>query len=86
MSWRECQERKRRLIKCYRQTKTHYARGVWYDEETGRYYKYQLSSRPYSRMRYFKNYSNRLIRRRKLNDNVDRTTLKKEFDLWWTIT
>lgn len=85
MSWKECQERKRRLLKLYNQTKTYYGKGVWYDEDTNRYYRYYLSNRPYSRARYFKNYSNRLIRRRKLNDSVTGQTLKKEFDLWWEI-
>jgi hypothetical protein len=38
-----------------------------------------------TRYRYFKNYSNRIIRRNKLEDVADGGTYRKIFDYWWTV-
>lgn len=38
-----------------------------------------------TRYRYFKNYSNRVIRRAKLDDIADGGSYKKMFDYWWTV-
>lgn len=86
MSWKRAEERKKRLIKLYNKTKNHYGRGAWYDEDNDRYYRYSLNNgRSYSYYKFCKNYSNRLIRRRMLDENIDRTTCKKQFDLWWSV-
>lgn len=86
MSWRRAEERKKRLIKLYNKTKNYYGRGVWYNEDNDRYYRYSLNNgKNCSYYKFCKNYSNRLIRRRKLSENIDRTTCKKQFDLWWSV-
>lgn len=38
-----------------------------------------------SRYSYFKNYSNRVIRRSKLDDISNGSSYKKIFDYWWTV-
>ena len=38
-----------------------------------------------TRYKYFKNYSNRMIRRTKLDDIADGGMYKKMFDYWWTV-
>lgn len=86
MSWKRSKERKKKLIKLYNKTKHKYGKGVWYDEDTDRYYKYSCNNgKKSNRVVYYKNCSNRLIRRRKLSDSVSRTTLKKEYDVKWKI-
>lgn len=74
---------KRQLIKIkklkllYLKTKNYYGCGAYYNK--GRLIKYTCSSS------YWKNHSNRIIRRKKLLKINNGAQYKKLFDYWWTI-
>ena len=84
MSWKAQKETKKRTIKLYNKTKTKLI-GAWHDDESNRYYRFYISTGKHSRTKFYKNYSNRLVRRRKMSENVSGHNYRKEFDLWRTL-
>lgn len=57
--------------------------GLWFNEDQG-YFKYTKKNS--NSERYWKKYSNRLIRHRKNDYYLKKSNLyQKEFDYWWTL-
>jgi len=82
MAYKQAQNRKKRLMKTYRQTKNSYGAGVWFNEDTGRYIKYTASKTP-GYAKYLRKISNRKIRR--IYNIGNFSNYKKHFDYWWTL-
>lgn len=82
MAYKQAQNRKKRLLKTYRETKNGYGSGVWYDERRGFYYKYSASNTPgYTKS--LKRASNRKVRRaRDLGRHSD---YKRLYDYKWIL-
>lgn len=79
MSHKRSREDKRRLEKLYQKTRTHYGRGVWYDERKERFIKYDGGA--YAK--HVRRYSNRKVRRTKNISNYGK--YRKTYDYWWEL-
>jgi hypothetical protein len=83
MAYKQAQNRKKRLLKTYRQTKTNYGCGVFFDEDKGRYIRYSPSNTP-GYTKFLKKVSNRKIRRAR-TDIGNHGAYKRQYDYWWTL-
>lgn len=82
MAYKQAQNRKKRLMKTYRQTKHKYGPGVWFNEDTGRYIKCSASNTPgYTKA--LRRVSNRKVRR--AAETYRNSTYKKLYDYWWIL-
>ena len=79
MAWKQAQNRRKRLVRCYKQTWHGGLGGVWYDEKEGRYHRYTYN------MRWAKRYANRIFRRRHVTYGGKGNIHKKEYDYIWTV-
>lgn len=82
MAYKQSQNRKKRLLKTYRETKNAYGSGVWFNERKGRYVKYTASNTP-GYTKFLRRLSNRKVRRAKDIGNYG--AYKKQYDYWWTL-
>lgn len=82
MAYKQAQNRRKRLLKTYRQTKTNYSAGVFFDEDKGRYVRYSPSNTP-GYTKFLKKVSNRKIRKSK--DVVNHGAYKRQYDYWWAL-
>lgn len=86
MCYKRKQEEKRRLKRLFEETKNHCSGGVYYSDHKGRLVRYSLSDRgrhEKSKTKYWKNRSNRKIR--KLHDVFNHGEYKKLYDYWWIL-
>ena len=82
MAYKQAQNRKKRLLKTYQETKNSYGSGVWFDSDRGFYYKYTASNTPgYAKS--LRRVGNKKVR--KSRDNCNFGTYKKLYDYKWTI-
>jgi hypothetical protein len=81
MSYKRSKCRNDRLKKLYAETKNYYGLGVYYDKKKKRLIRCYISKR--GRRRYYKRYSNKLVRREKVIG--DYGYFKKVYDLWWNL-
>ena len=86
MAYPQSQNRKKRLLKTYREIacmRKHYTgSGVWYDEDRGFYYKYTASNTPgYAKM--LRRISNKKVR--KLADISNYGVYRRSYDYKWTL-
>jgi hypothetical protein len=82
MAYKQAQNRKKRLLKTYRETKNCYGGGVWLDEDTGRYRKYTASNTPgYAKS--LRKICNKKVRKAK--DIGNHSNYKKLYDYWWIL-
>lgn len=82
MAYKQAQNRKKRLMRTYNQTKHSTRGGVWFDEDTGRYIKYAASNTPgYSKT--LRRVSNRKLRHSDIT--YRNSTYKKVYDYWWIL-
>lgn len=70
---------KDKLRKLYEETYKWYGAGAYYDEDKGIYIKYSCASK------YWRKYSNKVVRRNILFKLPKGSSYKKLFDYWWTI-
>lgn len=77
MGYRNSQERKRRLIKLYNETKNSYGSGAYFDDEKKRYIQYSVSNSR-GRSSYLKKVSNKKVRRTR--NNFSNGAYKRVFD------
>lgn len=83
MGYRRAMQRKRKLLKLYSNTKTHYLQGAWYDYRKDRIVKYCASNTPgYTKM--LRRISNRKVRRAK-DMQLKGCSYKKHYDYWWEL-
>ena len=86
MSWQRSRETKRRYKNLYKQTKNHYGRGVWYDEERDRFIRFQMSKKGRgNRIAYVKNKCNRKLRRSNTAFGRAKGAYKKHAEFWWEV-
>lgn len=89
MSWKRCQQNKLKLVNIYNRTKYLYGRGVWYDEDKDRYYRYYISGHGghSNYANWLKKQSRRKYRRcNKYNYPTNsKAHYRKAFDLWWEL-
>ena len=79
MAWKQAQNRRKRLVKCYKNTLGYGLGGVWYDEDEDRYYRYTYNNR------WFKKHATRVFRRRHVTYGGKGNTHRKEYDYIWTV-
>ena len=84
MSWHRSRDTKRKLKHLYDETKNHYAKGAWYDEQKGRYIQYWLSNGRSGRVKFVKRKCNRAVRRYK-GDLLSKGAYRKVAEYWWDI-
>lgn len=84
MSWQRSHETKRRLENLYKETKRHYPKGAWYDEDKDRYIKFWISKGRTGRVKYVKRKCNRAVRRYK-GDLSTKGFYRKVSEYWWDI-
>ena len=82
MTYRQAQNRKKYLLKTYRETKTHHTAGVWFDESDMRYKKYTTSNTP-GYTKHLRRISNKKVRRAYNIGN--HSSYKKLYDYWWIL-
>lgn len=80
MGYKQAKERNRRLEKRYKKYGTRMSSGVWYNEDAERYIEYHAPRRA----KYFRNRSNRKIRRLQTFEG-NHGTFKKVYDVWWEV-
>ena len=70
----------------YNRTKNLYGRGVWYNEDDGRYIRYYISGhgRHNNYTNWLKKQSRRKFRRNGFPTNK-KSHFKKSYDLWWEL-
>lgn len=82
MAYKQAQNRKKRLLKTYRQTKTNYGAGVFFDEDKGRYIRYYPSNTPgYTKT--LKKISNRKVRHAK--EVGSHSVYKRHYNYRWIV-
>lgn len=82
MAYKQSENRKKKLMKTYEETKNAYGSGVWYDEKRGFYYKYTASNTPgYARL--LRRRTNKKIRQSKDVHNYGK--YRRVYDYWWTL-
>ena len=79
MAWKQAQNRRKRLVKCYKNTLGYGLGGVWYDKDEDRYYRYTYNNR------WFKKHAARVFRRRHVTYGGKGNTHRKEYDYIWTV-
>lgn len=86
MSYKESEDRRKKLNKLLYETKHSYGSGAWYDEEAGRIKKYSASDNS-KYPSYLKKHSARLYRRKYKKSEIllQRGDYKKTFDYWWML-
>lgn len=82
MAYKQAQNRKKKLLKTFEETKNSYGAGVWYDEKRGYYYKYSASNTP-GLAKSFRKAGNKKVRHSK--ENLQHGDYRKVFDYKWTI-
>lgn len=82
MAWKQAQNRKKRLLKLYNETKNSYGAGAWFDEKAGCYRRYSACRTP-GYTKYLRRLSNRKVRKSK--DVHRHGDYKKLYDYWWTL-
>lgn len=82
MAYKQAQNRKKRLLKTYNETKYNYGSGVYYDKSSGRYIKYTASNTPgYAKS--LRRLSNKKVRK---NLNIGNfANYKKVYDYKWEL-
>ena len=87
MSWKRSQQRKNRLVRLYNKTKYNYGSGVWYNEDSDRYYRYYVSGHGgnCSRTKFLKQMSRRKVRRNRVYQSSGKGHYRKLYDLWWEL-
>ena len=78
MAYKQAQQRKKRLLSVYRQTKNHCIRGVAYDADRGFYYKYTVADR--GRGKALRKMYNRRLRRTNIEVGNFRELVKGHLD------
>lgn len=82
MAYKQAQNRKKRLLKTYKKTRTSYGSGVWFDEKRGFYYRYYPSNTSgYTRA--LKRIGNKKVRRTPDIGNFG--NYKKVYDYQYTL-
>ena len=86
MAYKQAQNRRKRLLKTYRQIedmrKHCTGSGVWYDDERGFYYKYTASKTPgYAKS--LRKYGNKKVRQSK--DILNHSEYRRVYDYKWTL-
>jgi hypothetical protein len=82
MAYKQAANRKKRLLKTYRETRNSYGSGVWFDEERGIYRKYTASNTPgYAKL--LRRIGNKRIRQSK--DIFNNNEYRRVFDYKWTL-
>jgi hypothetical protein len=82
MAYKQAANRKKRLLKTYRETRNSYGSGVWFDEERGIYRKYTASNTPgYAKA--IRKAGNKKFRRTKNVGN--HCAYKKHYDYKWIL-
>ena len=86
MSYKESEDRKRKLNKLLYETEHSYGSGAWYNERKGRIIKYSASDNSHYAS-YLKKRGARLYRRKYKKSDVllQRSDYKKTFDYKWMI-
>jgi hypothetical protein len=81
LAYKQARERNKRLKKLAKDTDHAYGAGAWYNENKGRYIKYQVGSQKFRK--YLRRQSSKKARQYK--GDLAHSDYKKTFDYWWTL-
>ncbi|MBO5015054.1 MAG: hypothetical protein J6C92_04500 [Bacteroidaceae bacterium] len=83
MGYKQSQERKRRLVKLYEETKNTYGRGAYYDKRKKRLIRYTVRQNA-NLPRFYRKRANRAVRRNKA-EILNHGGYRKQYDYWWEL-
>lgn len=81
MGYRRKQQEKQRNEKLYNATKNKYLKGIYFDEQKGRYIKYSLSDNHKKETTYYKKMCNKAVRKHR--GLLNKSLYKKLTEYWY---
>ena len=82
MAYKQAENRRKKLVRTYNETKNHYGSGVWFDEDRNRYIKCSASNTSgYAKQ--LRRISNKKVR--KSSDVGNHAVYRKAYDYKWEL-